>query len=119
MADQPSGFTEESSSEAWGWFTPRRFGVFLAALFFAEFPDVLLGFKTFVFRDFGLFGYPLAHYYRESLWKGELPLWNPLNNLGLPFLAQWNTMVLYPPSLFYALFPLWWSLPVFCLISST
>ncbi len=114
MADQPSGFTEESSSEAWGWFTPRRFGVFLAALFFAEFPDVLLGFKTFVFRDFGLFGYPLAHYYRESLWKGELPLWNPLNDLGLPFLAQWNTMVLYPPSLFYALFPLWWSLPVFC-----
>jgi len=115
IAGQPSSFTEESSSEAWGLFTPRRFGVFLAALFFAAFPDVLLGFKTFVFRDFGMFGYPLAHYYRESLWKGELPLWNPLNDLGLPFLAQWNTMVLYPLSLFYALFPLWWSLPVFCL----
>jgi hypothetical protein len=115
ISGQPSGFTPDSSSEAWGWFTPRRFGVFLAALFVAEFPDVLLGFKTFAFRDFGLFGYPLAHYYRESLWQGELPLWNPLNNLGLPFLAQWNTMVLYPPSLFYALFPLWWSLPVFCL----
>src|SRR5229473_779115 len=64
----------------------------------------------------GFFGYPLAHYHRESFWRGEIPLWNPYNNCGLPFLAQWNTLVLYPGSLFYLLFPLSWSLGVFCLI---
>ncbi len=79
------------------------------------FPEVLLGTRTFVFRDYSQFGYPLAHYFRESFWRGELPLWNPLSNCGLPFLAQWNTMVFYPGSLFYLLLPLAWSLPVFCL----
>jgi hypothetical protein len=84
----------------------------------AAYPDMfLVAFtdRTFFFRDFGYFGYPLAYYYRESLWRGELPLWNPLNNCGLPFLAQWNTLVLYPGSIFYLLLPLSWSLGWFCL----
>jgi len=42
-------------------------------------------------------------------------LLNPLNDFGLPFLAQWNTMTLYPGSLIYLLFPLSWSLGIFCL----
>src|SRR5262249_10237538 len=33
----------------------------------------------------------------------------------LPFLAQWNTITLYPLSLIYLLFPLPWSLNIFCL----
>jgi hypothetical protein len=74
------------------------------------------GLATFFFRDFGLFSYPLAYYFKECFWRGELPLWNPLNNCGVPFLAQWNTMVLYPGSLFYLLLPLSWSLAVFCLL---
>jgi hypothetical protein len=98
------------------WFTPGRFALILAAFIFAAYPDVVLGGRTFFFRDFGFFGYPLAHYYRESFWRGEIPLWNPLNNCGLPFLAQWNTMVLYPGSLFYLFLPLSWSLAVFCLL---
>ena len=51
------------------WFTPLRFGLVLALLVFIAYPDVASGSKTFVFRDFGLFGYPLAHYYRESFWR--------------------------------------------------
>src|SRR6266481_4868140 len=94
-------------------FTWQRFAGTLAVLIFAAFPGVLLNASSFVYRDFGLFGYPLAHYYRDSFWRGEVPLWNPLNNCGLPFLAQWNTMTLYPLSLFYLLFPLSWSLGVF------
>lgn len=81
----------------------------------AAYPDVILGGQTFFFRDFGLFGYPLAHYHREHFWRGELPLWNPLNHCGLPFLAQWNTLCLYPGSLLYLLLPLEWSLSLFCL----
>ena len=98
------------------WLTPGRFALLLALSIFAAYPEVLLGSQTFYYRDFGFFGYPLAHYHRESFWHGEIPLWNPLNNCGLPFLAQWNTLVLYPGSLFYLLFPLSWSLAVFCLL---
>src|SRR6266403_2021876 len=98
------------------WFTPGRFALILAACIFAAYPEVVLGMRTFFFRDFGFFGYPLAFHHRDSFWRGELPLWNPLNNCGLPFLAQWNTMVLYPGSLFYLLFPLSWSLSVYCLL---
>ena len=76
---------------------------------------MLLGSASFVLRDFSVFGYPIAHYHRECFWRGELPLWNPLNNCGLPFLAQWNTMTLYPGSLLYLLPPLPWSLGFFML----
>ncbi|MDB6016538.1 MAG: hypothetical protein JWR19_1027 [Pedosphaera sp.] len=97
------------------WFTPWRMAALLGCLIFVAYPEVILGKATFFFRDFELFGYPLAQYHHESFWRGELPLWNPLNNCGLPFLAQWNTLTLYPLSLFYLLLPLSWSLGMFCL----
>ncbi|MDW8310904.1 MAG: hypothetical protein RMK20_16150, partial [Verrucomicrobiales bacterium] len=53
---------------------------------------------------------------RECFWRGELPLWNPWNGCGVPFLAQWNTMPLYPPVLLYVLLPLTWGLNLFCLL---
>src|SRR5581483_10714159 len=40
---------------------------------------------------------------------------NPASSCGIPFLAQWNTMALYPPSLFYLVLPLPWSFGIFCL----
>jgi hypothetical protein len=96
-------------------FTPGHFAAFLAILIAATFPGVLLGGTTFIIRDFGLFGYPVAYFHQQSFWRGELPLWNPLSHCGLPFLAQWNTLTLYPLSLIYLLLPLTWSLPFFCL----
>ena len=98
------------------WLTPRRFAGLLALLVLASWPQVWLGWQTFEYRDFGIFSYPIAHYFRENFWRGELPLWNPLSNCGAPFLAQWNSQVLYPPALFYLIFPLSWSLGVFCLL---
>ncbi len=95
------------------WFQPGRFLMLLGLVILAgywdlilSYPDVFPGKSTFVTRDFAYFGYPLAYYHKLSFWKAEIPLWNPLNNCGLPFLAQWNTMVLYPGSLFYLLLPL-------------
>src|SRR5437879_4998334 len=79
----------------WG---PQRFAIWLLVVFGLLFGDVLTGGKVFVFRDFGLFGYPLAWHHRQSFWNLEIPLWNPLNNSGLPFVAQWNTLVFYPLS---------------------
>ena len=87
----------------------------LALLVGAAYPEVLLGQGTFFHRDYAVFGYPLAAYHRDSFWRGEIPLWNPLNDCGVPFLAQWNTLALYPLSLIYLLLPLSWSLGVFCL----
>ena len=82
----------------------------------AFFPDVLFGGKSFVIRDFGIFTYPNAFFQRESFWHGEIPLWNPLNNCGIPFLAQWNTAALYPLSLLYILLPFTWGLNLFLLL---
>jgi len=96
-------------------FPPWQFGLLLAALIVAAFPQVIFGLETFVARDFGFFAYPLAHFQKECFWRGELPLWNPYNNCGVPFLAQWNTMPLYPPSLLYLTLPLEWSLGCFSL----
>src|SRR5258708_3033059 len=93
--------------------TPGRFALFLPLFLTATFFDFFSGLGTFFYRDFGVFAYPVAHYQRECFWRGELPLWNPLNNFGVPFLAQWNTSALYPPSLFYLVLPLSWSLGVF------
>ncbi|MDB6112475.1 MAG: hypothetical protein JWR69_4225 [Pedosphaera sp.] len=95
------------------WFTPGRFAGLLGLLIALTFLEVLTGQQTFFYRDFGVYTYPVAHYQRECFWRGEVPLWNPLNNCGIPFLAQWNTSVLYPLSLFYLVFPLSWSLGVF------
>ncbi len=95
--------------------TPGRFVLFLAALVAVSFPSVLLGTQTFVFRDYGMFSYPVASYQRQAFWHGELPLWNPYNYCGVPFLAQWNTMCLYPGALIYLLLPMPWSLSFFCL----
>src|SRR5579859_4349964 len=102
-------------ADADGWFTPGRFALLLGAFVIAAFPGVVLGTDTFFYRDFASFSYPVAFYHRESFWRGEFPLWDPFNNCGIPFLAQWNTGTLYPPSLFYLLLPLSWSLGVFCL----
>jgi hypothetical protein len=97
------------------WLTPAQFALLLGVLLLTSFPGVLVGGATFIFRDFGMFSYPVAYFHRQCFWRGELPLWNPFNHCGLPFLAQWNTLTLYPLSLIYLVLPLTWSLPFFCL----
>jgi len=116
MSETSDPACAEAESRATGWFTPLRFGILLALLIFAAFPQVLLGLQTFVVRDYGFFAYPLACFQQQCFHHGELPLWDPYNNCGVPFLAQWNTMPLYPPSLIYLLLPLTWSLSFFCLL---
>jgi hypothetical protein len=104
------------STDTDGWLTAGKFGLILGALIFVAFPQVLLGIETFFIRDYGLFSYPNAVYQRECFWHGELPFWNPYSYCGVPFLAQWNTMPLYPLSLVYLLAPVKWSLSFFCLL---
>src|SRR5512143_3519679 len=107
--------TPRTSRGSEKWFTAGKLAGLVGLFLFALYPEVVLGSHSFFYRDFGFFGYPLAHYWRENFWHGEVPLWNPLSNCGLPFLAQWNTMVCYPFSVVYLLLPLPWSLNLFCL----
>ncbi len=115
------GFATESAFEiqnGQAWFTPKRFALLLGVLIFATFPEVVLGTRTFFYRDYAALAYPAVAHHHERFWRGEVPLWNPLNHCGVPFLAQWGTMVLYPPSLIYLLLPLPWSLGAFELAHS-
>jgi hypothetical protein len=111
-----AGQSEREPASVADWLTTGRFLLILAALVFLSFPQVLLGFETFVARDYGFFSMPVAQFQKECFWRGELPFWNPYNHCGIPFLAQWNTMPLYPPALIYLLLPLTWSLSFFGLL---
>ena len=108
--------SDTTNSRAFNWFTPWRFAVLLVLLIFAAFPQVLLGLQTFVIRDYGFFSYPVAFFQQQCFRHGQLPFWDPYNYCGVPFLAQWNTMPLYPPALIYLALPLTWSLSFFCLL---
>lgn len=105
----------DSSSAADAWFSAKGFSLALAALILISFFDVLVGGKTFFYRDYGVLGYPVLQYEHDSFWRGEIPLWNPLSNCGSPLLAQWGTMALYPFSLLYLVLPLPWSASFFSL----
>ncbi len=49
-----------------------------------------------------LFQYlPWRSLYRTALSQGELPLWNPYSFGGMPFLANHQSQVLYPPNLLF------------------
>ena len=45
--------------------------------------------------------YPNYRFVSESLWRGELPLWNPYLFCGQPFAADIQTAVLYPVNLLF------------------
>ena len=38
-----------------------------------------------------------AGYQYDRMTRGEIPLWNPYNNGGLPFIADTQAAVFYPP----------------------
>ncbi len=115
MSLPPFDNSAPAEKTADAWLTAGRFAVVLGILITASFPQVVAGLEAFVRLDSGRFAYPVAFHFREAFWRGEIPLWNPLNSCGIPFLAQWNTLTLYPLSLFYLLLPLPWSFGVFCL----
>ena len=55
--------------------------------------------------DFRSFYLPNAEYLGSRLARGEIPLWNPHQGIGAPFLATLQPGVLYPPNWLHALLP--------------
>lgn len=89
-----------------------RAGVFFVlAVTALTFRDLLSSDQFPAYRDLLSFFVPLKYYLAEQLKRGEIPLWNPFIQMGTPFLACWQTGVLYPPSLLLLLpFPLGFNL---------
>ena len=51
--------------------------------------------------------YPWRFFYAQTLHSGYLPLWNPHQFCGTPFLANSQSAVFYPLNLLFCLFPVW------------
>jgi type IV secretory pathway TrbD component len=86
----------------------RRSFVIIALLFLltiSYFPEALFLNSVLSFRDLGRYYYPLRLYTVNALKSGILPLWNPHISCGVPHLALQQSVVFYPLSLIYYLFP--------------
>lgn len=70
----------------------------LFAGLFLFYSPVLFG-KVLVDRDLFRLFIPDASFLRDSLGRGEWPLWNPYQRLGQPFAATLYSQVYYPPHL--------------------
>ncbi|HAV43307.1 TPA: hypothetical protein DCX15_04755 [bacterium] len=60
---------------------------------------------TFVYRDFFRYFYPTRYFAWESIRNGIIPLWNPYLYCGIPFLADLQSCIFYPPSIILYLLP--------------
>src|SRR5260370_24815640 len=56
--------------------------------------------------DLVLENYPWKKFILESIHAGQLPLWNPYQFAGLPFLAAGQSSALYPFAIIYYVVPL-------------
>lgn len=85
---------------------PRWLAVPLGALlfcawFFADYTG--LARRVHIPFDLELYHYPLAEYAFQALKRGRLPLWDDAQYLGIPFAANLQVALFYPPSwLMYA-----------------
>ena len=74
--------------------------VLLWALFFWRvLTPVVADQQRFVAGDFDRQFYSFASYQYDRISQGEVPLWNPHNQAGLPFVADPQSAVFYPPRL--------------------
>lgn len=65
----------------------------------------LLQREVFTLRDHSDYFQPLRWFTAQELQAGRLPLWNPYNASGEPWLANPQTGVFYPPAWLFVLLP--------------
>ncbi|MEW6103070.1 MAG: YfhO family protein [bacterium] len=75
--------------------------IFLLAFLFLS--KLFLLNEIFFLRDFGAYFYPLRHLTLEFLNSKIIPFWNPYIDSGVCLLADLQSQILYPPSLFLLL----------------
>jgi len=77
------------------------FGIWLPFLFLATFffGNAFAHQEQFLFRDAAHFYYPLFHEVTRQWKAGEVPLWSPLDGIGMPLAADATPSVFYPGKL--------------------
>ncbi len=86
----------------------RRHGIAVATIVVAAlavFGPALARNEVFTFRDHLDYFQPLRWFTTEQLRAGSLPLWNPYNASGEPWLANPQTAVFYPPAWLFLVLP--------------
>lgn len=84
----------------------HRFGLaFLALVVAMLFLQPLIRQEVFTLRDHFDYFQPLRWFTAGELREGRLPLWNPYNASGEPWLANPQTGVFYPPTWLFVLLP--------------
>ncbi|MEZ6086753.1 MAG: YfhO family protein [Pirellulaceae bacterium] len=67
------------------------------------FGDALFGDSRLAFRDVSHFYQPLQQYLQQRIGNGELPLWNSLDQFGIPVAGESSTALFYPGNLVFHL----------------
>jgi hypothetical protein len=67
------------------------------------FAPALSGNSSFALRDAAHYYHPLFQWIRGEWGAGRVPLWNPLDNLGISVVGENTTSVFYPGKLIFAL----------------
>ncbi|MBU1261959.1 YfhO family protein [bacterium] len=83
----------------------NRHLLILSALVLLFFLPVILSPYIWGFRDFHRYVHPLKYFAKESIMSGVIPLWNPYLAGGMPFLANLQSCIFYPPSILIYLLP--------------
>ena len=82
------------------------------SLFFAPllilvlFSPTLIGTERLAFRDVSHFYTPLYEYVSQRTTEQWLPLWNPLDQTGIPLMGETSTAVMYPVRYLLFLLPI-------------
>jgi hypothetical protein len=84
-------------------------------LFLTCFWGVIFGGQQFAFRDVAHFYYPLYWRIQQQWASGQLPLWEPGANGGMPLLGSPVAAVLYPGKIIFALVPFAWGMRLYVL----
>lgn len=79
--------------------------IILIGLTFYYFADAIFFNKILSFRDLSRYFYPLRLFTINSVKSAILPLWNPYIFCGTPHLALQQSVIFYPLSLIYYIFP--------------
>jgi hypothetical protein len=77
----------------------------IAICVLAIFAPALIRNEVFSLRDHGDYFQPLHWFTANELQHGRLPLWNPYNASGEPWLANPQTGVFYPPAWLFVVLP--------------
>ena len=88
----------------------------LAVLALLLFARPLIRGEVFTFRDHGDYFQPLRYFTAFELRHGRMPMWNPYNASGEPWMANPQTGVFYPPTWLFLLLPFATAYTIFLLL---